>query len=267
MNAERTQSTAKGRAPRAGGLRVFVLVFAGALFLATIGVTVWHGVHGFKAAGLPLLLSNAALWLIPFVCHFWLRRAVSDGALLIAEVFLFFASFLGSGVRLYDSVWWYDIAMHTVVGYVAALLGLFLVCKLADVNKLRPAFVLLVCAAVSLAVAAVWEIYEFVTDLLLAGNAQGAPVQTVTGGFVVPVNDTMEDILCNTAGAAVFLVHYLLHVCTKKDLGVGFLKRDFTTKKPQPTAQNAPAAAAQGEKACPSCNTNANSAERSSKNL
>ena len=77
-------------------LRVFVLAFAGAMFLASIGVTVWHGANGFEAAGLPLLLSNVVLWLIPFACHIWFRRAVSDGVLLIAEIFLFFASFLGS---------------------------------------------------------------------------------------------------------------------------------------------------------------------------
>lgn len=244
-------------------LRIFVLAFAGAMFLASIGVTVWHGMHGFEAAGLPLLLSNVVLWLIPFACHIWFRRAVSDGVLLIAEIFLFFASFLGSCVRLYDLIGWYDIAMHSVVGYVAALLGLFFVCKLADVGRLRPAFVLLVCIAVSLAIAAVWEMYEFVTDLWLAGGAQGAPVETVTGDFVVPVNDTMEDILCNTGGALVFAIHYLAHVWSKKDLGIGFFKRDFTTKK-----RAAPLAAPQKEQQeCPSCNTNAPDAGKNSKNL
>ena len=243
-------------------LRVFVLAFAGAMFLASIGVTVWHGANGFEAAGLPLLLSNVVLWLIPFACHIWFRRAVSDGVLLIAEIFLFFASFLGSCVRLYDLIGWYDIAMHSVVGYVAALLGLFFVCILADVGRLRPAFVLLVCIAVSLAIAAVWEMYEFVTDLWLAGGAQGAPVETVTGDFVVPVNDTMEDILCNTGGALVFAIHYLAHVWSKKDLGIGFFKRDFTTKK-----RAAPLAAPQKEQQeCPSCNTNAPDAGKNSKN-
>lgn len=240
-------------------LRIFVLAFAGALFVAMIGVTIRHGLHDFAAASLPLLLSNLALWLIPFACHLWLRRAVSDAALLILELFLFFASFLGSCVRLYDLVFWYDSFVHTAVGYLAALLGLFLLCKLSRAEQQKTALIVLVCVAVSLAVAAIWEMYEFLTDALLSGTAQGTPVETVDGAFVTPVYDTMKDILCNTGGAVAFALHYLLHVWLKKDLGIGWLMRDFTAGKPL--------ADKEGEQTCPSCNTNANNAENDSKNL
>lgn len=290
MVAEKSRTNESERAAMTP-LRIFDLIFSGLMLLATAGVTVWHGLNGFESAGPALLLSNLALWLIPFACTVWFRRAVSDGVLLILEIFLFFASFLGSCVRLYDSVNWYDAAVHTVVGYVAALLGLFIVCKLADVNKMRPALVVIVCVAVSLAVAAVWEIYEFVTDLLLAGTAQGTPVETVTGSFVVDVRDTMEDILCNTGGAIVFAIHYLAHLWSKKDLGMRFFKRDFTgtkkaeqpvphantaqkrTEQPVPpakeetTAAELPAPHAKEETECLSCNTHAQNAEKNSKNL
>ena len=140
---------------------------------------------------------------------------------------------------------------------------------------MRPALVVIVCVAVSLAVAAVWEIYEFVTDLLLAGTAQGTPVRDGDrqfrrrrtrhdGGH--PLQHGRRDHVA---------IHYLAHLWSKKDLGMGFFKRDFTgTKKaeqPVPhakeetTAAELPAPHAKEETECLSCNTHAQNAEKNSR--
>ena len=147
-------------------------------------------------------------------------------------IFAFFASFLGSVEGLYGSVWWYDLAMHTLFGYIGGFIGLFFLCKLADADKLRPLLVILFCFAVSLMFAALWEVFEFAGDKLLGNNAQGVPVTDINGDLYIPVDDTMEDIICNTVGALVFAAHYAAHVLSKRSLLLAGAKRDFAPRRP-----------------------------------
>ncbi len=51
----------------------------------------------------------------------------------------------------------------------------------------------------------------------------------------------MYDVICNTGGAIVFLIHYVIHVCTKKSLLLGAMKKDFSKgKKTEKDAEPAP---------------------------
>ena len=200
-------------------LRLAVYLISAALFIAMAVIAVRQGMAGWPEEGPAVVLGNAALWLVPFVLGPPLRRYIGDSLWLLFAVFAFFASFLGTIMRFYENIWWYDLAMHTVFGYIGCLIGLFFACKLADIYALRPLLIALFCFCVSLMFAALWEVFEFAGDLLLGNNAQGDPVQTVTGELFIPVNDTMEDIICNLTGAVLFLLHYGLHRLSRRSLG------------------------------------------------
>lgn len=224
-------------------LRLAVYLISAALFIAMAVIAVRQGMAGWPEEGPAVVLGNAALWLVPFVLGPLLRRYIGDSLWLLFVVFAFFASFLGTIMRFYENIWWYDLAMHTVFGYIGCLIGLFFACKLADIYALRPLFVALFCFCMSLMFAALWEVFEFTGDLLLGNNAQGDPVQTVTGELFIPVNDTMEDIICNLAGAVLFLLHYGLHRLSRRSLGFCLFMKDFSIgKKPSP-AENIESAA------------------------
>lgn len=224
-------------------LRLAVYLISAALFIAMAVIAVRQGMAGWPEEGPAVVLGNAALWLVPFVLGPLLRRYIGDSLWLLFVVFAFFASFLGTIMRFYENIWWYDLAMHTVFGYIGCLIGLFFACKLADIYALRPLFIALFCFCVSLMFAALWEVFEFAGDLLLGNNAQGDPVQTVTGEQFIPVNDTMEDIICNLTGAVLFLLHYGLHRLSRRSLGFCMFMKDFSIgKKPSP-AENIESAA------------------------
>lgn len=224
-------------------LRLAVYLISAALFIAMAVIAVRQGMAGWPEEGPAVVLGNAVLWLVPFVLGPLLRRYIGDSLWLLFVVFAFFASFLGTIMRFYENIWWYDLAMHTVFGYIGCLIGLFFACKLADIYALRPLLIALFCFCVSLMFAALWEVFEFAGDLLLGNNAQGDPVQTVTGELFIPVNDTMEDIICNLTGAVLFLLHYGLHRLSRRSLGFCMFMKDFSIgKKPSP-AENIESAA------------------------
>ena len=224
-------------------LRLAVYLISAALFIAMAVIAVRQGMAGWPEEGPAVVLGNAVLWLVPFVLGPLLRRYIGDSLWLLFAVFAFFASFLGTIMRFYENIWWYDLAMHTVFGYIGCLIGLFFACKLADIYAMRPLLVALFCFCMSLMFAALWEVFEFTGDLLLGNNAQGDPVQTVTGEQFIPVNDTMEDIICNLTGAVLFLLHYGLHRLSRRSLGFYMFMKDFSIGKRPSPAENIESAA------------------------
>lgn len=171
-------------------------------------------------------LLMLAPWLIELI--FGIR--LSDFVLTFGVAYALVAGVVCSSFALYKIVPNFDKVVHFAFGYVGSLVGLLIVCKLANIRELRPVFVAVVCFAVSMACGAVWEIMEFVTDLLFAQTAQGMPVETVTGEFVTPRDDTMLDIVCNFGGALVYLIHYVIHRATGRSLLIGAMVEDFSKR-------------------------------------
>lgn len=203
-------------------------LFCAGMSLIMLVLTVVGHIRGLFHPQLSVMLGNTVLWLVPFAGRALLGDRIGNVLWAVLAVFCFFASFLGSVLQLYAFVWWYDIAMHTLFGYLGGIIGLFFLCKLTDAQSRKAGFSLLFCFAVSMMFAALWEVFEFSTDILLGGTAQGTPVLLPDGSSVVPVNDTMEDILCNLCGALVFCAQYTLHLLTKKSFLIPQMIRDFS---------------------------------------
>ena len=212
-------------------LRLAVYAASAIMFAVMLGLTIYRAAAGRTEGRMAVLVSNTLLWLIPFVFRPIFKESIGDTIYAVFVIFTFLASFLGSVLGFYGSVWWYDLAMHFAFGYLGAIIGLFFVCKLADVGALRPVFVIFVCFSVSLMFAALWEVFEFTTDVLLEGTAQGVPVELADGTFATLVNDTMEDIICNLCGALVFVIHYAAHVFSGRSLLLNAMKKDFSAKR------------------------------------
>lgn len=234
-------------------LLLFSFAFSAAMAAVMVFLTVYRSIHAVPGENLAVMIGNILLWLVPFASKWLFREKISDGIYFFFAVYAFFASFLGSVMSFYGKFWWFDIVIHTIFGYVACVIGLFAVCKLCDIRQLSAPFALLICVAVSLALAVFWEIFEFASDSILqnaAGGihaAQGKPVLGENGEYFIPVNDTMADMICHTCGAGVFAVHYALHTLTKKSLFIGALKKDFSSGGSAETAEPAETAAARND--------------------
>ena len=216
-------------------LRLAVYIASAAMTAVMLALTIYRIATDTTQGRTAVLVSNTLLWLIPFVCRPLFKDGIGDAVYAVFVVFSFLAAFLGSVLGFYGSVWWYDLAMHFAFGYLGGIIGLFFVCKLEKIGNLRHVFVIFVCFAVSLMFAALWEVFEFTTDVLLGGTAQGFPVELADGTTGTLVNDTMEDIICNLCGAVLFAVHYAAHVFSGKSLLLDTMKRDFSQKRAEKT--------------------------------
>ena len=150
----------------------------------------------------------AALFLLAFPLIRWIGRLeiapLMDAVLII---FIFLAFNLGVALGLYSYVWWYDLAVHCLSGAVFALVGLCLYWMTRDDKWAAIGKDALSAASYAFFfsgfVAVLWEIFEFVADLLTGNDSQNV---AATG-----VADTMEDMMICLAGglfmAAVIWLH------------------------------------------------------------
>ena len=123
------------------------------------------------------------------------RISLPSGFELLAVLFVFGSLFLGEVRGYYTRFWWWDALLHTGAGFLLGILGFLLVYALnqrglADLH-LKPSFIALFSFAFSLALGALWEIFEFGMDQVFGMNMQKS-------GLV----DTMWDLIVNVIGAA-----------------------------------------------------------------
>lgn len=131
--------------------------------------------------------------------HFYLPNELSVA--LVA--FTFISLFLGSLADFYERFPWLDGTLHFLSGILFGLIGFVLIYALNERKSRRlylsPSFVSLFAVCFSLALSVVWEIYEFVVDIVLGFHTQE------TGLF-----DTMGDLIINTVSSVlVALAGYL----------------------------------------------------------
>lgn len=162
--------------------------------------------HGPAARGLGGLAAAFFLLAFPLVRKIGrLKIAPLMDATLI--IFIFLAFHLGVALGLYSYVWWYDLAVHCLSGAVFALVGLCLYWMTRE-DKRAPMEKNALSAAgyaffFSGFIAVLWEIFEFVADILTGNDSQNVAATGVT--------DTMEDMMiCLVGGlfmAAVIWLH------------------------------------------------------------
>lgn len=124
---------------------------------------------------------------------------------LVTIAFIFAALFLGETRGYYGRFWWWDIALHTTSGGLLGILGVLLVYILNESPRIdlhmRPAFVAFFAFCFSVAVGAIWEIFEFAMDQLAGTNMQKPMFDDPSG-----LTDTMWDLIVDSIGALVVSV-------------------------------------------------------------
>lgn len=141
-----------------------------------------------------LLVGILTLTLLPLILGRRFDVFIPPELELLAVAFVFASLFLGEIQGYYTRFAWWDKILHTGSGFLLGILGFLLVYVLNEAERvelhMRPAFVALFAFTFSVALGAVWEIYEFAMDGLLGLNMQKS-------GLV----DTMWDLIVDTLGA------------------------------------------------------------------
>lgn len=142
------------------------------------------------------LFSSVLMFITILIPKFIIKKSrVKIPSLLyfLILLFIFLSMFLGKVSGFYGIFPWWDKMLHTLSGVILMLIGFvifFLLCG-KDVRKeIPPIVIVLFGLFFAVAMAGVWEIFEFTTDKLFGLNSQN-------GSLV----DTMGDIIVGTLGA------------------------------------------------------------------
>jgi glucose dehydrogenase len=171
--------------------------------ISLIIAAVWSGALGD--------LENLAMSLIALLCTFlpvfFERRyklALPIEFHLVLVVFIYCTLFLGEVGNAYRRFWWWDMMLHASSGIVVGFVGFLMLYipyvqkKLQMPNRLIAFF----SFCMGLAAGAIWEIYEFTSDLLLHTSMQHGN------------GDTMHDLVTDAVGALLISMagyQYLRH--------------------------------------------------------
>ena len=135
---------------------------------------------------------------------------------IIFVAFNFCCLILGDVADFYGRIPWWDSMEHGMSGVLLGILGYVIINTFNSVegNKFRysPIFVSMWVISFAMAVGALWEILEFITDGLFGLNSQQFMASSGTFDASVPLQghealrDTMEDLMLDFAGSLIISV-------------------------------------------------------------
>ncbi len=207
--------------------RIVNLVFDFAMLAVCLGMAIYFGGFNNWENRFGATIGIAISCILPFLLELLMRKRLINTVFLVYNIYLFTAGFIGAMFNVYNFVSFYDIIIHIIMGYAVAMLGLFLLCKLKEHNKMRVITVALFCLFFSLGGELLWEVFERVFDLAFGQTSQGPVVEGTNAPLV---SDTILDLICNLAGAMIFFAHYLIGKKTKYNLGIDAIEKDFSSE-------------------------------------
>ncbi|MGL5383984.1 MAG: hypothetical protein ACRC17_08100 [Culicoidibacterales bacterium] len=124
-----------------------------------------------------------------------LKIPLAPSVHLTAQIFIFLALFIGKLINIYQFFPWWDTFLHAVSGGMLGLAGVAILSLLVPKTLLRqlsPWFFALFVAFFGIAMAGVWEIFEFLGDTCFGLQSQGNSLW-----------DTMIDLTSGTTGSII----------------------------------------------------------------
>ena len=209
-----------------------------------------------------LCILTLLLLVIPSLAQITFKVELPTALEIIILVFIFSAEILGEISEFYLVFPFWDTVLHTLNGFLAAAIGFSLVDLLnrsdRTVFSLSPLFTAIVAFCFSIGV--VWEFFEFGMDMIMeldmqkdtvihtirsvmldpGGHNVPYAIQNITdvavngqslglGGYLdIGLLDTMQDLIVNFIGAAVFSVLGFFYV---KSRGKGKVAGSFIPRR------------------------------------
>lgn len=152
-----------------------------------------------------------AVTLVPVLLERRFRVHIPPQFQLLAIAFVFAALFLGEVHGYYTRFWWWDIALHTMSGFLLGIVGFLLVYLLNEIEEvglhMKPGFIAFFAFLFALGVGVFWELLEFGMDGFFGMNMQKEMLGDPSG-----LVDTMIDLLVDAVGALVIAVYGYRHL-------------------------------------------------------
>ena len=206
-------------------LTIFNYTICLSLSVVLLGFIIAILIFGDPTNRLVACILTLFCFLLPFIVQYIFKTRLTPTLVTIYVVFVTISAFVGSCLNVNKILTFFDKIQHFSWGYIACLIGLFYLCKTNEFDKLKPFTIIFIFFAVSMATASLWELFEFAGDTFLNQTAQGTAINNI-----VPVTDTMTDILVHFIGSILFTLHYCLDRFTHKNLGITSIINNFKIK-------------------------------------
>jgi hypothetical protein len=163
------------------------LVLQAGIFVVTVSAFFEGRWLGAFSGAVVLLLTFA-----PAMIERRLKLTLPVEFTLITSMLLYASFALGEAQDFYEKIWWWDLALHGLSAMTMGLIGFLGIYVFYMTNRIRirPGWMATITFALAVSVGTLWEIFEFLADLMLGLNMQKSGL-----------DDTMTDLMINAAGA------------------------------------------------------------------
>ena len=221
------------------GLSVFKVTLTSILCLVGLLSTIYVYMTSNELFSYFYCLATVPFVALPLVLSFLFRWKMN---LLFYILFTFytFGPLLGAVYNFYYFLSWWDILLHMLAGAVFAIVGAQLSELLNKNNTTSYMLSALFGVLLSIAIAVVWEFFEYSSDVFLGSDMQADTIinaintkinrtdgitdsyknitETLVDGVSIGINgyldigliDTMHDMIIETVGAVAFFVYVLI---------------------------------------------------------
>lgn len=215
-------------------LRCVNLVLMLGFFFASLTIMILQMVKGNYGRLFMSSIVMEVLFMMPLLLEALFGKRISNIITFCYTIYVVLAGFVGSLLSVYYTFNGFDKIVHVLFGYIFSMPAIFLISLCQDYKNFKPITVALFCLLFSLSLELLWEILEYGIDRLLGQTMQGAPID----GYGVPlVTDTITDMICNTSGALIFFIQYLIGKKTKINLGIKQIEQELVFVKKESVKQ------------------------------
>lgn len=153
-----------------------------------------------------ILLSIIPIVLGPYLIRKIFGYTMSEVLKFFYFAFIMVSLILGSVMKWYFKIAWFDLFAHFLSGIITSLLALVILKKNNLLKDNNVYFTIFFIISVTLAVAGLWEFFEFASDKIFQNDTQ----------FVLEtgVDDTMTDMLIAFFASIICSTYYFLKMKT-----------------------------------------------------
>ncbi len=169
----------------------------------------------------PFFMAIASWFLVLILLEKITGRSYNSWFEYFILVFLILSNWMGGDLGFYDTIPWWDEMLHFTYGFTFAFLGYRMIVAFLEEQGVKkdPLMVVVFSLCFSIALGAVWEIYEYAMDTWFGDYfiENGITLmQEDRGSGEDRITDTMNDIILETASALTFNVIAYISLTNEK---------------------------------------------------
>lgn len=155
-------------------------------------------VNSLTLSQILVILSIIPVLLLVRIIRKIFKLKIDDNLELTYIIFVIFAQLIGSVLQVYSILDYYDKFVHFLSGTLTSIFAITILNNTKLKNRTIVIDIIFIFSF-TLAIASLWEFFEFISDLIFKGNAQNVE----TG-----VTDTMLDMILAFISSIIFSIIY-----------------------------------------------------------